>query len=402
MWRDDAAGTQVTPSSALTGGATGRVVSASVLSLPSERAVMKRTVAGALAAVGGGLGLAVVNRALADRAEKLEPPLPGERRTYRWRGLDISYTEAGDPDDPDLLLVHGVNAAATSREFEPIVDRLADRFHVLAPDLPGFGCSERPPLVYSASLYESFLTEFASEHTDEAVCVAASLSSAYAVGAAADESVDFSRLVLVCPTATTVPGRRLGLRTLLRAPLVGTALFNLVASRPSIDYFAGDHGYYDADRKPEGLAEYQWQSAHRPGARYAPASFVSGYLDADLDLGSTLPELDAPTTLVWGREAEMTPLSTGRDLADATGCRLVVVDYCTLQPHAEHPGRFLEIVADETGVDLAGDDGATIAVEDASAGADDAERDESGAATESDSDSEADSEAESEAGGGDV
>ena len=324
---------------------------------------MKRTVGGALAAVGGGIGLAAVNRALAARADELPAPLPGERRTYRWRGLDVSYTEAGDPDDPDLLLVHGVNAAATSKEFEPAFDRLAEEFHVLAPDLPGFGRSERPPLVYSASLYGSFLADFAAEHTEEAVCVAASLSSAYAVGAAGEDGVDFSRLVLVCPTATTTPGRRPGLRTLLRAPLVGTALFNLVASRPSIDHFAGDHGYYDPDRKPDGLAEYQWQSAHQPGARYAPASFVSGYLDSEVDLATAIPDVDAPTTLVWGREAEITPLSAGRELADETGSRLVVVDYCALQPHAEHPGRFLEVLADETGVDFGEGDPTATEVE---------------------------------------
>jgi pimeloyl-ACP methyl ester carboxylesterase len=315
---------------------------------------MKRKVAGALAVVGGGIGLTVANRLLAARAdETLAAPLPGESKTYRWRGLDVAYTEAGDPEDPDLLLVHGLNAAGTSREFEPIVEALAEEYHVLAPDLPGFGRSERAPLVYSASLYEAFVADFAREFTEDAVCVAASLSAAYALDAAED-GVDFSRLVLIAPTATTMPGQRVWLRTLLRSPVLGTALYNLIASRPSIDYFADDHGYYDPSRKPEGLAEYQWQSAHQPGARYAPASFVSGYLDSEIDMAAVIRDLDVPTTLVWGREAEITPLADGRDLADASGARLVVVDYATLQPHGEHPEQFLEILAGETGVELPG------------------------------------------------
>ncbi len=327
---------------------------------------MRRKLAGALGAVGAGLGLAAVNRALAGRADDaLAAPLSGEAKTYRWRGLDVGYTEAGDPDAPDLLLVHGLNAAGTSREFEPVVGALAEEFHVLAPDLPGFGRSERAPLVYSASLYESFLADFASEFTDDAVCVASSLSGAYAVRAAADDDVTFSRLVLIGPTATTIPGRRLWLRTLLRTPVVGTALYNLIASKPSIDYFAADHGYYDVRNKPEGLAEYQWQSAHQDGARYAPASFVSGYLDSDVDLAAAIADLDVPTTLVWGREAEITPLSDGRDIADAAGCRLVVVDYATLQPHVEHPDRFLDVLSAETGVSLGEtDEGVAIEVED--------------------------------------
>jgi pimeloyl-ACP methyl ester carboxylesterase len=305
---------------------------------------MKRTLGKAALATAGTLGLAAAaNRAVSGSAGPLSPPLPGETHTYHWRGIDVSYTEAGDPDDPDVLLVHGVNAAATSKEFEPVFEALAEDHHVVAPDLPGFGLSDRPPLVYSADLYESVLADFASDLTDGAVCIASSLSAAYAVAVA--EEAGFRRLVLVSPTTSGMPGRNLALRTLLRSPVLGTGLFNLIGSKLSIRYFGGDHGYYDLDRKPEGLAEYQWQSAHQGGARYAPASFVSGYLNSEVDLAGRLRDLDVPTTLVWGREAEITPLSEGRDLAEEADCRLVVVDYAKLQPHAEHPEQFLEAIA---------------------------------------------------------
>jgi pimeloyl-ACP methyl ester carboxylesterase len=307
---------------------------------------MRRTLLKAGTAAVGVLGLsAATNRVLSDRAGELAQPLPGETKTDRWRGLDVSYTEAGDRDDRDLLLLHGINAAGTSREFEPIFDRLAENYHVVAPDLPGFGLSDRPPLVYSGSLYESFVREFAGEVTENPVCVAVSLTAAYALGAA--DEVDFDRLVLVCPTATTVPGRRLWVRTLMRSPVLGQAVFNLIASKPSISYFEADHGYYDPDRKPDGMADYQWQTAHQRGARYAPASFVSGYLDSDLDVAEAISNLAVPVTLVWGREADLMPLSDGRDLAETANCRLVVVDYAKLQPHAEHPDAFLELLDDE-------------------------------------------------------
>jgi len=51
-----------------------------------------------------------------------------------------------------------------------------------------------------------------------------------------------------------------------------------------------------------------------------------------------------PVTLVWGREAEINPLSEGRDLAEEADARLVVVDYARLLPHAEHPDEFLDAV----------------------------------------------------------
>lgn len=300
---------------------------------------LKKALTAAGAAVGGVGAVGAANRKL-QNPEPLDQPLAGEDRVYRWRGMDVSYVEYGDPSDEDLLLVHGMNAAGTSMEFAEVWEQLAEDYHVVAPDLPGFGRSDRPPLVYSASLYEAFLADFARDVTDEPTCLASSLSGAYAVAAA--ETAGVSELILVCPTATTMPGgRKLWLRTLLRTPLLGTGVFNLIGSRKSIDYFGADHGFYDVENKPDALTAYQHRSAHRPGARYAPASFVSGYLDADVDLETAIGDLDVPVTLVWGRETELTPLRDGRDLAEATDASLVVVDYAKLQPHVEHPAQFL-------------------------------------------------------------
>jgi len=303
---------------------------------------VKKTLATAGAVVGGAGAVAVINERLR-RSSELDQPLPGEDRVYRWRGMDVSYVEMGDPSDEDLLVLHGINAAATSMEFSEVWSDLAEEYHVVAPDLPGFGRSDRPPLVYSAALYEAFLADFARDVTDEPICLASSLTSAYAVEAA--DVADVSELVLICPTASTMPGgRKLWLRTLFRSPVIGAAAFNLIGSRRSIDYFGADHGFYDVTNKPQELTQYQYQAAHRPGARFAPASFVAGYLDADVDLGAALADLDVPTTLVWGRESETTPLRDGRDLADESGASLVVVDYAMLQPHVEHPDEFLKAV----------------------------------------------------------
>jgi pimeloyl-ACP methyl ester carboxylesterase len=55
----------------------------------------------------------------------------------------IFYREAGDPKHPTLLLLHGF--PSSSHMFRNLIPLLADRFHLVAPDLPGFGFSESPP-----------------------------------------------------------------------------------------------------------------------------------------------------------------------------------------------------------------------------------------------------------------
>lgn len=301
---------------------------------------MKRT--RTIAALAGGIGLTALATARLRDAGSLEQPLSGRDRRYDWRGTDIASVEHGDPDDPDLLLLHGPNAAGTSKEFEAVWATLVEDYHVIAPDFPGFGRSDRPPLYYSAELYTSFVRDFIADRTEDPIVLASSLAGAYAVGAARDNPGSVSRLVLVCPTDETFPGRKEWARTVLRSPFVGEALFNLLTSRTSIRHANADHAYYDPSLQPHSLAEYQWRAAHQPNARYAPASFVSGYLDPAFDLDDEMTSLDVSTTLIWGREAETTPLADGRDLAETAGARLAVVDYAKLLPHVEHPEAFLE------------------------------------------------------------
>jgi pimeloyl-ACP methyl ester carboxylesterase len=67
--------------------------------------------------------------------------------TVRYRnvnssGMKIFYREAGDRDAPTLLLLHGF--PTSSHMFRGLIPLLADRYHVIAPDLPGFGFTEAP------------------------------------------------------------------------------------------------------------------------------------------------------------------------------------------------------------------------------------------------------------------
>jgi pimeloyl-ACP methyl ester carboxylesterase len=67
---------------------------------------------------------------------------PTSYRTAQIKGLSIFYREAGPQDAPTLLLLHGL--PSSSRMFEPLLARLSDRYHLVAPDYPGFGHSDWP------------------------------------------------------------------------------------------------------------------------------------------------------------------------------------------------------------------------------------------------------------------
>ncbi len=67
---------------------------------------------------------------------------PTLHKTVKVEGLDIFYREAGPKDAPTILLLHGF--PTSSQMFRNLIPALADRFHLVAPDYPGFGNSSMP------------------------------------------------------------------------------------------------------------------------------------------------------------------------------------------------------------------------------------------------------------------
>lgn len=65
-------------------------------------------------------------------------------RTINVDGLDIFYREAGSPNAPTILLLHGF--PTSSHMFRNLISDLSDRFHLIAPDYPGFGNSSMPTI----------------------------------------------------------------------------------------------------------------------------------------------------------------------------------------------------------------------------------------------------------------
>ncbi|MCH8080698.1 MAG: alpha/beta hydrolase [Proteobacteria bacterium] len=69
---------------------------------------------------------------------------PTLNKTVEVNGLEIFYREAGSKDSPTILLLHGY--PTSSHMFRNLMKDLSDSYHLLAPDYPGYGNSEQPPM----------------------------------------------------------------------------------------------------------------------------------------------------------------------------------------------------------------------------------------------------------------
>jgi pimeloyl-ACP methyl ester carboxylesterase len=260
----------------------------------------------------------------------------------------VAVYEVGEPSGPPLLLLHGNNAAASAAEMREPFARFADRFHVYAPDLLGYGLSDRPDIEYNPQLYIEFIEDILREVVQQpAVVTASSLTSAYAIEAARANPEWVTALVLVCPTGVRrlleQPARGRAIEGLLRLPVLGQGLFNAIASRPSIRYFLETETYFDATLVTDDMVERYYRTSHVPGARYAPSAFVSGKLR--WDASEAWSRLEQRVLLVWGKEARLTPATDAAAfLATNPGAEVEEIGAAGLLPHDEQPEQFANVV----------------------------------------------------------
>ncbi|WP_231557337.1 alpha/beta fold hydrolase [Deinococcus sp. YIM 77859] len=241
----------------------------------------------------------------------LRPAVNGEQRFLTLPGFGrVGYYADPRGEGRPLVLVHSVNAAASAYEMKPLWDAYAGTRPLYALEWPGFGQSDRPDVPYTPELMARALRALVAELGTEVDVVALSLGSEFAARAALDDA-RIRSLALISPSGlgeprgssqeATAENRAARLYRILRA--VGTPLYGLLRTRPSIEYFLSRsfRGPVNA-----GLREYSLETSRRPGAQYAPLSFISGLLftpDAYRELYSPLR---VPVLVLYDRDAFVT------------------------------------------------------------------------------------------------
>lgn len=240
---------------------------------------------------------------------RLPEAVAAPRREIRLPDLGlVSYYSAGPESGTPLLLVHSINAAPSAFEMRPLFEHYRTSRPVLAPDLPGFGFSDRSDRRYAPELFEKALTGLLREvirvPTD---LVGFSLGADFAAAAARSAPELVRSLVLISPTGfstRTMPGGRTGERIhgVLRLPGLSQGLFAALTTRASIRYFLG---LSFVGPVPVELIDYAYATAHQPGARHAPLYFLSGQLFTPDAAKALYPAVTQPVLVLHDRDANL-------------------------------------------------------------------------------------------------
>ena len=210
-----------------------------------------------------------------------------QKYTWTWEGrpLSIIYETLGE--GTPVLLLPAFSTVSTRGEMRGIAERLSSHFQVVTLDWPGLGQSERPSIDYQAALYQQFLQDFVRDILDSPTAVvAAGHAAGYVMQLAQKMPQSVSRIVLVAPTwrgplPTMGSSQQLSgiVRQLVRSPLVGQTLYKLNTTPSFLRLMYRRHVYTDQVKLTPEFIGQKWRITQQPGARYAPAAFVTGAID---------------------------------------------------------------------------------------------------------------------------
>lgn len=251
--------------------------------------------------------------------------------------------EAGSESSPALVLVH--DFLVSRLEFDDVIDALAERFHVIAPDLPGFGESEKPnPARYAYGIEafsEAIADLIAAFGVGRAHVIGHSMGAAIALTLAADHPELVQRLVLEDALCYPFP---MSLKTRLPLmPVIGGIVFKQLYGRALFRaHFREDIFRADAV-VPIARIDRHYELFNGPSARESAHAVMRAVLDAR-PVVARLSRITSPTLVVWGRDDRLFPAQSAQRLArEISGAKLEIMD-AGHSPHEERPAEFVALV----------------------------------------------------------
>jgi pimeloyl-ACP methyl ester carboxylesterase len=268
-------------------------------------------------------------------------------RTVRASDLDTFYLEAGT--GVPVVLLHGLGA--TNASMLPTLVALASGHRVLAPDLPGFGDSEKPVLAYDPAFYARWLRGFLDAlGIQRAVLVGNSMGGRVAIETALEAPERVDRLVLYAPSLAFRRFREAA--WLVRVLAAELAALPLVAPRALV-MRALRVMFADASRLPDAWYDAAADEFARvfatPRGRMAFFSAARQiYLEeahGDRGFWGRLPALSRPALFLWGDRDRLVPCGFARHVTAALpGVRSLVLEDCGHVPQFEQPERTHRLV----------------------------------------------------------
>ena len=280
----------------------------------------------------------------------------GVVQEYLWnwenQQLRVVYETLGTGSP--ILLLPAFSTVSMRSEMGELAKLLSPHFQVVAVDWLGFGESSRASLDYRPELYQQFLQDFVKSVFNTPITVmAAGHAAGYVLQLAVNQPDVVSRIVLLAPTwrgplPTMGASQQIAgmVRGLVRSPILGQALYKLNTTPSFLSLMYRRHVYVDPAILTPSFIQHKWRNTQKPGARFAPAAFVTGNLDAvhsQADFLALAKRLSMPLMVIVGESSPPKSRADMEALAALPGVRSAIIPG-SLGLHEEYPGVVLQEV----------------------------------------------------------
>src|SRR5574337_688952 len=246
-------------------------------------------------------------------------------------GKKIRYLEEGDSKDT-VVLLHGLGGMA--ERWLPVIPFLSKKYHVIAPDLVGYGKSDKPQVDYTPDLFRRTtlgLIEVSS--LQNVYMVGTSLGGEVAAECAAIEDTPIKKVVMVAPA---------GVMKKSTPALDAYTVAALYPTRESVRLayqMMMDGNKEISDESVENFIS----SMTRPNAKMVFISTLLGMKNSP-PITEKLGLIKIPVLLIWGSEDKMIPITYARDFASSIpDCKFVTMNGCGHIPYEEQPEEFSKL-----------------------------------------------------------
>jgi len=254
-------------------------------------------------------------------------------------GVATTVLEAGE--GPALVLLHG-GIECGGAYWAPVISRLADRHHVVVPDVPGLGESapvERLDADTFAAWFGGVLTQM---KLDRPTLVAHSLLGSLVARCVAQHNDAVDNMVVYAAPGVGPYRMPMG----LRYAAIRFAIRPTAQNAERFERFA----LLDLDETraldPQWFAAFQAYTRHQAAVPHVKRTMRRLIGPATKPIpGETLAAITTPTTLLWGRHDRMVPLHIAQHAAAAFGWPLQIVEGAAHVPHVEQPEAFIRALS---------------------------------------------------------
>ncbi|MDH3779815.1 MAG: alpha/beta hydrolase [Nitrosopumilus sp.] len=247
----------------------------------------------------------------------------------------IRYIEASSNSKKVLVLVHGLGASA--ERWEHVIPELSKKYTVIAPDLPGFGYSDKPSLDYTPQFFAEFLSDFL-ETIDINRCsmIGSSLGGQIIAEYAMTYHEKIENVILVSPA---------GVMKHLTPALEAYVTAALYPDPDTVSYAFQMMSGAD-EEVPVNVIDDFIERMLMPNAKMAFMSSLLGLKNADV-INHRLVNISASALVIWGENDPVIPIKYANDFVTSLkDCQYIEMQNCGHTPYVEDPERFSDCVLD--------------------------------------------------------